>query len=130
VLERPAVRLRRPLLALGAPVAVLLGCAQPPEAPAGPGVGDPERGAVLMVREACGACHEIPGIQEAEGQVGPPLHGVARRTIIAGVLPNTPDNMTHWLRDPQAVVPGNAMPDAGLSEQQARDMAAYLATLR
>jgi cytochrome c2 len=117
-------------LALLAPALLLAACAQPPKAPANLGPGNPERGAVLLVREACGACHVIPGIQEATGEVGPPLTGMARRTIIAGVLPNTPDNMARWLRDPQAVVPGNAMPNVGLSEQQARDMAAYLATLR
>jgi cytochrome c1 len=122
--------LRRRLTILAAPAVLLCACAQPPKAPANLGPGDPERGAVLMVREACGACHVIPGIQEAQGEVGPPLTGMARRTIIAGVLPNTPANMARWIRDPQSVVPGNAMPDVGLSEQQARDVAAYLATLR
>jgi cytochrome c2 len=116
---------------LAAAITLLLAaCAQPPQPPAALGGGDPERGAVLMVREACGACHVIPGIQEAAGEVGPPLSGMARRTIIAGVLPNTPDNMARWIRDPQGVVPGNAMPGVGLSEAQARDIAAYLATLR
>ena len=119
---------RRMVLILAAPALLLAACAQPPKPP--PGGGDAERGAVLMVREACGACHQIPGIQEAEGEVGPPLSGMARRTIIAGVLPNTPQNMARWIRDPQGVVPGNAMPDVGVSEQQARDMAAYLDTLR
>jgi cytochrome c2 len=117
-------------LALLPPALLLCACAQPAKAPADLGPGNPERGAVLLVREACGACHMIPGIQEATGEVGPPLTGMAKRTIIAGMLPNTPDNMARWLRDPQAVVPGNAMPNVGLSEQQARDMAAYLATLR
>jgi len=92
--------------------------------------GDPERGAVLLVREACGACHRIPGIQEADGEVGPPLGGVGRRTMIGGMLPNTPANMARWIRDPQGVVPGNAMPNIAVSEQQAADMAAYLETLR
>lgn len=99
-------------------------------APPAPGAGDPERGAVLMVREACGACHQVPGIQAAQGEVGPPLGGVGRRTIIAGVLPNTADNMARWIRRPQAVFPGNAMPDIAISDQEARDMAAYLETLR
>ena len=46
------------------------------------------------------------------------------------MLRNTPDNMTAWLRDPQKIVPNNAMPDVGLDEQQARDVAAYLSTLQ
>jgi cytochrome c2 len=121
---------RRLALSLAAAGLLLAACAQTATTPTALGGGDPERGAVLMVREACGACHQIPGIQEANGEVGPPLTGMARRTIIAGVLPNTPTNMARWIRDPQGVVPGNAMPNVGLSEQQARDMAAYLATLR
>jgi cytochrome c1 len=120
----------RAWLALAAPVLLLAACAQPPKRPADLGGGDPQQGSVLLVREACGACHVIPGIQEANGEVGPPLTGMARRTMIAGVLPNTPQNMARWIRDPQAVVPGNAMPNVGLSEQQALDVAAYLATLR
>jgi cytochrome c1 len=41
-------------------------------------------------------------------------------------LPNTPDNLVRWLRDPQAVSPQTIMPDLGLGEPQARDIAAYL----
>ena len=55
---------------------------------------------------------------------------MARRIFIAGLLRNTPDNMMTWLRNPQAVSPGNAMPDMALDEDQARDITAYLYTLR
>jgi cytochrome c1 len=58
--------------------------------------------------------------------VGPPLDGVGRRAVIAGMLENTPQNLAHWIRHPQSVVPGNAMPDLGLSRQDANDIAAYL----
>lgn len=88
--------------------------------------GDPGQGAILVGRFSCGACHEIAGVQGANGKVGPPLSTFADRTMIAGVLPNTPENLVRWLRHPQAVVPGNAMPDVGLSDSQARDVAAYL----
>jgi len=88
--------------------------------------GDPGRGAVLVGRFSCGACHQIAGVQNANGQVGPPLSTFASRTMIAGVLPNTPENLVRWLRHPQSIVPGNAMPDVGLSDLQARDIAAYL----
>jgi len=74
----------------------------------------------------CGACHQIPGVVGADGQVGPPLAGFGRRTIIAGVLPNTPANLVRWLRSPQSVKPGDAMPDTGLTAQEAHDAAAYL----
>jgi cytochrome c1 len=78
----------------------------------------------------CGSCHTIPGIQGARGAVGPPLYFFSRRTMIAGELPNTPENLVHWIRSPQSVIPGNAMPDLGLTDTQARDVAAYLYTLR
>lgn len=105
----------------------LCGCVRRPAPPTWANFGgDPTRGAVLIGRSSCGACHEMPGIEGANGQVGPPLATFAHRTMIAGVLPNTPANLVYWLRHPQAVVPGNAMPDVGLSDAQARDIAAYL----
>lgn len=58
-----------------------------------------------------------------------PLSGMARRTRIAGVLDNTPQNMEYWLRETQSIKPGTAMPSMGVGEQDARDMAAYLQTL-
>lgn len=92
--------------------------------------GNPARGAATITTSACGACHVIPGVQNADGMVGPPLDHFARRTMVAGVLPNSPANLIQWIRFPQAVVPGNAMPDTRLTDAQARDVAAYLYTLR
>jgi cytochrome c1 len=93
-------------------------------------LGDPDRGAVLVDAEACGSCHVIPGRAVGKGVAGPPLSGFASRTIIAGLLPNRPAELVLWLQRPQAVAPGNGMPDVGLTPQQARDIAAYLYTLR
>ena len=61
---------------------------------------------------------------------GPPLTRIGDRTYIAGMLRNTPANLVRWIREPQAVIPGNAMPNMGVSEADARDIAAYLYTLR
>jgi cytochrome c1 len=72
----------------------------------------------------------VPGVPGADGQVGPPLTGMGKRTMIAGMLPNTPDNMMTWLRTPQSVVPGNAMPNTEMDEHDAQDVAAYLDSLR
>jgi cytochrome c1 len=83
-----------------------------------------------MIRASCGSCHEIPGVQEADGLVGPPLTHFSQRTMIAGLLPNTPANLEYWLQQPQAVTPGNGMPDLGLSDHDARDIAAYLDRIR
>ena len=79
---------------------------------------------------ACATCHVIPGITGATREVGPPLRGVAGRSYIAGVLANTPENMVRWLMSPQHVSPGSAMPDLRVREQDARDITAYLATLK
>lgn len=78
----------------------------------------------------CGACHMIPGVRDAEGLVGPPLLAWSRRTFIAGEAPNTPDQLVRWIRMPQAIEPGTAMPNLDVREQDARDIAAYLYTLR
>src|SRR4029077_19106030 len=74
--------------------------------------GDSTRGATLIAREGCGGCHVIPGIGNAEGDVGPSLAGVGRRVFIAGMLRNSPDAMILWLQHPQSVVPGQG--DAGV----------------
>jgi cytochrome c1 len=87
------------------------------------------RGATTIERVGCGACHFIPGIEDAEGGVGPPLEGFAERKLIAGVLANNEGNLVRWLLDPDAVKSETAMPDVGLTEQQARDVAAYLYSL-
>lgn len=87
------------------------------------------RGKVLVGLFGCGTCHTIPGIEDATGRVGPPLAGIADRIFIAGMLQNTPDNMTRWVKDPQSVAPGNAMPAVGMTSEDARVIATYLATL-
>lgn len=92
--------------------------------------GDPENGRRLIRARGCHACHVVPGVEAVGGMVGPPLTGWARRSYIAGILPNTPDDLTAWIMNPQAIDPGNAMPTLGLTEDQARDIAAYLYTLR
>ncbi len=91
---------------------------------------DIERGKTALLQYMCLTCHEIPGVIGVQAHVGPPLTGIGNRAFIAGVLPNTPENMIRWLRDPQAVDPRTAMPDLYVTERDARDIAAYLATLR
>jgi mono/diheme cytochrome c family protein len=92
--------------------------------------GSADAAGVLALRQyACVGCHTIPGVTGPRAHVGPPLAGFARRTTIAGRLANNEDNLVRWIRGPQAVKPGTAMPDMGVSEAHARQMAAYLATL-
>ena len=91
---------------------------------------DARRGRKAIEQYACMTCHEIPGVVGANAPVGPPLRAIGTRGFIAGVLPNTPEDMVRWLRHPQAVSPKSAMPDLGVTERDARDIAAYLATLK
>ena len=92
--------------------------------------GDARAGREVIAAKGCGSCHSIPGIAGANSMVGPPLTAIAARSYIAGVLPNTPENMIRWVLDPPAVDSLTAMPAVGLTPRQARDVAAYLYTLR
>jgi cytochrome c2 len=90
--------------------------------------GDPSRGEAMFIQYGCGSCHALKNVRNATGMVGPPLDGVALRVIIGGHLSNTPENMEKWIRDPQHVSPGTAMPDLGVGEGDARDITAFLYT--
>ena len=90
--------------------------------------GDPQRGEAMFIQYGCGSCHVLKNVRTATGMVGPPLDGIALRVIVAGHLANTPDNMEKWIRDPQQVSPGTAMPDLNVGEQDARDITAFLYT--
>ena len=92
--------------------------------------GDPARGRVALVRYGCDTCHTIPGIRTARALVGPPLTSVASRVYLAGHLPNTVTNMEQWIQHPRQNEPHTAMPDTGVTDGDARDIAAYLYTLR
>lgn len=114
---------------IGLAGAGLLACAEKPSPSRQITGADPKRGLAVIEQEACGACHDIPGVAWPKGQVGGSLAGFADRALIAGRFPNRPDVLTRWLRDPPALSPTTAMPATGLSEAQARDVAAYLYTL-
>ena len=91
--------------------------------------GDADHGQELMTHYGCGACHIIPGVSGARGTVGPSLTGFSQRAYVAGVLSNTPGDLTRWLINPPLFAPDTAMPDLDVTEADARDMAAYLYTL-
>jgi cytochrome c len=88
--------------------------------------GDPDRGASAIGRLGCGSCHVVPGVARARGLVGPPLSDFARRSFIAGRMPNTADNLIAWIRWPDSLEPGTVMPTLGVTPADARDIAAYL----
>ena len=88
--------------------------------------GDPARGAAAISRYGCGSCHTIKGLDKAHGLVGPPLTNIRDRLYVAGMLQNNPPNIERWIRNPQSVNEKTAMPNLGVTEQDAIDIAAYL----
>lgn len=92
--------------------------------------GDPDRGRTLIRQYGCHTCHTIPGVRGADAVVGPPLDRIGVRTYLGGSLANSPENLIRWIRAPQSIRPGTAMPDTGVGERDGRDIAAYLYTLR
>lgn len=90
--------------------------------------GDPARAPEIFRRYGCSGCHTIPGIPGADGQTGAPLTGLSKRVYIAGVLENNSDNLVAWIVSPRSFSPRTAMPETGISQQDAKDLAAYLYT--
>ena len=122
----------RPIhILLAIPIAIALaGCDQEPNKLVEITGGNPHKGKAAIDAYGCGSCHTIPGIRTAKGTVGPPLFFWSKRTYIAGQVPNKPDFLIRWIEAPQTIEPGTAMPNLGVSEGTARDIAAYLYTLR
>ena len=92
--------------------------------------GDPDKGRDAIGRYGCSSCHAVPGVRGADGMVGPPLTKMGTRTYIGGVLKNTPDNMKAWLKNPPGIDEKTAMPNLHLSDEEVKDISAYLYTLR
>ncbi|MCA0453450.1 MAG: c-type cytochrome [Chloroflexi bacterium] len=118
------------MLKVGALALILLlaaGCQRPIGSVDKPVLGaDLEAGREAIVTYGCGSCHVIPGVQEANAYVGPPLNKFEQRHYIAGNLPNNADNLVYWIQFPQSVEPGTAMPNLNVTETDARNIAAYL----
>lgn len=102
----------------------------PPPATTASPAADAARGRALIDQYQCGRCHTIPGVAAARGRVAVTLEGFGARSYIAGRVPNRGPALVAWLVDPPALVPGTLMPNLGVEANEARHMAAYLATLR
>jgi cytochrome c2 len=92
--------------------------------------GDPKKGPSFIVQFGCAGCHQIPGIRGPAGKVGPPLADVGARIYLGGRVLNTPQGLVEWITDPRKIDPKSAMPTTGISQDEARDVAAYLLSLR
>lgn len=84
----------------------------------------------LMIQYGCPTCHVVPNVPGAVGKVGPSLRSLSQRSYLAGSLPNTPDNLVQWIMHPQHFQPGTAMPEMGVTEQDAHRIAAFLNSIR
>jgi cytochrome c oxidase subunit 2 len=100
-------------------------------APAPPATDSVARnGEKIFLASTCAVCHTISGT-DARGGIGPALtHVGRRRTIAANTLPNTPDNLARWIRNPQRIKPGTQMPSTDMPEQSLRALVAYLRSLQ
>jgi len=109
---------------------LLAACGTEPADPAPPlrmaARGDAVLGQRLIAQYQCGSCHAIPGVPAARGVSGPSLQAFGKRSYIAGRIPNRPDALAQWLVAPASLVPDTAMPSMGVSQADARHMAAYL----
>jgi cytochrome c2 len=115
------------MLSLLAATATLAGCRDHADARAAVATGgDAGRGRQLLVQYGCTGCHTVAGVRGERGLVGPPLTELRQRAFIGGSLPNTPDNMAQWIMHPHQFNPNTAMPELGVTPEQARDITAYL----
>lgn len=108
----------------------LVACDGPPERTPTLGDVDLRRGRQLVVEKGCAACHTFPDVAWPRGGLGPALDGFGRQGLIAGQLPNQPGVLMRFVRDAPSLVPGTGMPAIPMTDQDARDVTAYLLHLR
>lgn len=113
------------LLCLG-----LAACNGPPDRTPTLADADAKRGRQLVIDKGCVACHTLPDVKWPRGGLGPSLDGFGRQSLIAGRLPNQPGTLMQFVRNAPALVPGTAMPAISMTDQEARDVTAYLLQLR
>jgi cytochrome c2 len=88
--------------------------------------GNPTMAPQIFRRYGCTGCHTIPGIPGADGRVGGALIDMRERVYVGGVFTNTPENLVQWIVSPPRFSPRTAMPSTGISQEEAKDLAAYL----
>jgi cytochrome c len=126
--EKNGSAVRTGLAALLLPFALSACQPRKPYPPAGG--GDPLRGKALLAQFQCGSCHSIPDVESARGKAAPSLAEFGLRSYIAGRWPNQQANLVRWISAPRSMDPATLMPDMGVSEDEARHMAAYLYSLQ
>lgn len=90
-----------------------------------------DEGRKLIAQYGCNGCHIVPGIEGAQGTLGPSLAGVASRpTLSEGSVPNSPANLAQFIQNPASLNAQSSMPPTGVTDEEASAIAAYLATLK
>ncbi|OSZ76003.1 c-type cytochrome [Hydrogenophaga sp.] len=108
----------------------LMGCDGPPDRTPTLGDASVEVGLRLVTEKGCVACHTFPDVKWPRGGLGPSLQDFARQGLIAGQLPNQPGVLMQFVRNAPGLKPGTAMPAIPMTDQEARDVTAYLLTLQ
>jgi len=94
-----------------------------------PDTPERQRGQQVFTGLPCALCHTIRGTS-AGGRTAPDLtHLATRRTIAAGVLPNTRGHLAGWILDAQGVKPGAAMPPNVIPPDDLQSLLDYLGNL-
>lgn len=101
-------------------------CKPPPDDRQTMPLASAARGKQAIERVGCASCHTIEGIDWPAGDLAPAIEGLSGRALIAGQLPNEPELLARFVREAPALVPDTTMPAMPLSEQESRDVAAYL----
>ncbi len=108
----------------------LVACDGPPDRTPTLGDANVATGRRLVTDKGCVACHTFPDVKWPRGGLGPSLHDFARQGLIAGRLPNQPGVLMQFVRNAPGLLPGTAMPAITMTDQEARDVTAYLLTLQ
>lgn len=99
--------------------------------PAGsPSSADAQAGRKIFFAQTCANCHAIGGTNAVANAAPDLTHVASRSDLAAGVIPNTPQNLAAWLRNPQQIKPGCQMPNFNFNEEQVTQLVAYLEDLR
>jgi cytochrome c1 len=108
----------------------LVACDGPPDRSPMLGEVDLRQGRRLLVEKGCAACHTFPDVPWPRGRLGPALDNFGHQVLIAGQLPNRPGVLMQFVREAPVLMPGTAMPAIPMTDQEARDVTAYLLQLK
>lgn len=94
-------------------------------------IGNAERGKLLVTQYGCNVCHVTPGVGGPQGRIGPSLaHVASQPTLSNATFKNTPENLAQFIQQPASLNPASSMPPLNVTPDDARDLTAYLMSLK